>query len=82
MIKMAEEERERVDEVRLLNERISALERALENSKPRRLSIVEPVKRILRFISDRIFSRDNIGLVLSLVSIVMSSCVVAYLVLK
>ena len=83
MIKMSEEtSQDSASEVKLLKDRISALENRLIKNKSESFSIRESIKKISNFIFNRLFSKDNIGLILSLVSIIMSSCVVAYLVLK
>ena len=70
-------EKEKINEVDLLVARISALEEKIESKKVvRKFSI----KKLLSSISEKIFTKDNLGLLLSFLSLVMSSCVVAYLV--
>ena len=66
-------------DVELLEQRIKALEKKLEESSIKNKSVLQRARAAVSRFFTRLFTKDNLGFVLSIISLVISSCVAGYL---
>jgi len=69
-------------EVDLLRSRVEMLERKLEEKSKEKASLISSIKSSISNFFSRIFTKDNIGIILSFISLVMSSAVAAYILVR